>query len=385
MTLRDHADLIRSAPPLAPDETAARAIRLLRARGLPALPVAQAGRLVGTVHEEDLAALAAAAPDPAAAAQLPVSQLMRPITTVAHDYDPLAEVLRGLRDTNASAVPVIAAGGRCLGLALRRDLLAALVGESPVPPIAGLATPFGVYLTTGAVRAGAGDLALVSTGVALMIINLLSLGLVSGLAKLIAPWLSLPVETASTHLGLAVVVAAYLLQVAVFLFLLRLSPLTGVHAAEHMVVRAIEEGEDLALEKVRAMPRVHPRCGTNLMALLILLLVSVQFLSSMDEAAQVPALFALVVIVLLTWRRLGAGLQRWVTTRRPSDRHLAAAVRVAQELLTRARGRPAAGLGPLRRVWHTGFVQVMLGFLALAALAEYGWPLMVAAWSHHIG
>ena len=133
------------------------------------------------------------------------------------------------------------------------------------------------------------------------------------------------------------------------------------------------------------MPRVHPRCGTNLMALLILLLVSVQFLSSMDEAAQVPALFALVVIVLLTWRRLGAGLQRWVTTRRPSDRHLAAAVRVAQELLTRARGRPAAGLGPLRRVWHTGFVQVMLGFLALAALAEYGWPLMVAAWSHHIG
>ncbi len=34
-----------------------------------------------------------------------------------------------------------------------------------------------------------------------------------------------------------------------------------------MVVHAIEEGEDLTLEKVRPMPRVHPRCGTNLVAL----------------------------------------------------------------------------------------------------------------------
>jgi uncharacterized protein YqhQ len=32
------------------------------------------------------------------------------------------------------------------------------------------------------------------------------------------------------------------------------------------VVHAIERGEPLLAESVRAMPRVHPRCGTNIVA-----------------------------------------------------------------------------------------------------------------------
>ena len=52
-----------------------------------------------------------------------------------------------------------------------------------------------------------------------------------------------------------------------FLFLLlflRFSPISGTHGAEHMVVHAMEEGEDLTMEKVRPMPRVHPRLRNEL-------------------------------------------------------------------------------------------------------------------------
>jgi uncharacterized protein YqhQ len=169
-----------------------------------------------------------------------------------------------------------------------------------------------------------------------------------------------------------------------FLLLLRLSPLTGVHASEHMVVRAIEEGEDLDLEKVRRMSRVHPRCGTNIMALLVLLVVSEQLLASLgsalDDTTRTFALFLLIMVVLVTWRRLGAGLQRWVTTRRPSERQLAAGIRVGEELLERVRRQPSAAASFRRRLWNTGFAQVLAGFFLVSACAEYGPALVARLW-----
>jgi uncharacterized protein YqhQ len=51
-----------------------------------------------------------------------------------------------------------------------------------------------------------------------------------------------------------------------FALLFRLSWVTGYHAAEHQVVHTIEQGDDLRPEVVVAKPRVHPRCGSNLMA-----------------------------------------------------------------------------------------------------------------------
>ncbi len=177
-------------------------------------------------------------------------------------------------------------------------------------------------------------------------------------------------------MSLAGALTAWAIQVAIFLLLLRISPLTRIHGAEHMVVRAIEEGADLTPEKVREMPRVHPRCGTNLMALLILLLIAQHFLSSLsdtvDAAEQFLALLAVVVIVLLSWRRLGAGLQQWVTTRRPTDEELARAIAVAQSLLEGVRARPGARVRLPRRIWNSGFPQVLAGFAVTAAAIDYG-------------
>jgi hypothetical protein len=308
------------------------------------------------------------------------------MAVIASEYQPLTALAEILRATPVSAVPVASSDGRYLGLLLPRELLAALGGEPLVPPVAGLATPFGVYLTTGALRAGASDFALAATGAALMIINLLAAALVYGVFLLADRMVPIPREVPEPAGILAVLAAiiVYGLQVGLFLMLLRLSPLTGTHGAEHMVVRAVEEGEDLRLEKVRHMPRVHPRCGTNIMALLILVVITQEFFSQLNatvsEAAGAFALLLLVMIVLLTWRRLGAALQRWITTKRPTDRQLSRAVAVADDLLGQIRVRPSAKVSVPRRIWNAGFIQVVSGFLAVYFVAEYAQPLLAQAW-----
>ncbi|MCJ7752281.1 MAG: DUF1385 domain-containing protein, partial [Armatimonadetes bacterium] len=334
MTVRDLYDILNHVPPLTSEDSAAKAIRLLRSRGIPAIPVTQGAHIAGVVSENDILGLAAGGADPQyVLRETPLSQVMRPISVAAYEQQTLESLARALRDHPAPAVPVFAANGRYLGLLLPRDILAALAGEPIVPPIAGLATPLGIYLTTGALRAGASDLGIAATGAFLMAMNLAAGAVIYGLARLADHFIPVPEQVAADPGAAAAIIALVLfygLQIFVFLLLLRLSPLAGIHASEHMVVRAVEEGEDLALEKVRRMPRVHPRCGTNIMALLILLVIAQQLMSSLgsalDESSRVFALFLVVMIVLLTWRRLGGGLQRWVTTRPPSDRQIAQAI-----------------------------------------------------------
>ncbi len=382
MTLRDLPDVIKSAPPLMADDSAGKAIRLLRARGLPALPVADGNQLLGFVREQELADLAIQTPDPGAAAAIRVQQLARPMALAVRDDQDAVAVLRLMQEHDTDAAAVIAGDGRFLGLVLRRDLLAAATGQHAAPQMAGLATPFGVYLTTGALRAGASDLALASTGAALMVIYLLSEAILYGIGRLAAPFPPLTWLFGSDD-SLARMAALYI----VFLLLLRFSPLASIHASEHMVVRAIEEGEDLTVQKVRMMPRVHPRCGTNLMVLVSLLTVILIY--SVSAAGHgsgnwVAAVPMLILIVVLAQRRLGAGLQRWITTRTPSDARLRAAIDVGASLLAQVRTHPAPRVAIWRRIWNAGFVQVLAGFAVIAAVIEYGWPLVASHWPHLI-
>ncbi|MFB3882355.1 MAG: DUF1385 domain-containing protein [Armatimonadota bacterium] len=381
MTVRALLDSLKPIPPLAPDDSAARAVRLMRARGVPAVPVAAGSQLVGLVCEADLAAAVSGAPDPRGALRAtPLSQVMRPMPFVVREGDGLQSLVEALRADAVPAVPVAAADGRYLGMLLPREALSLLLGEPTVPPIAGLATPLGVYLTTGALRAGAGDFGLAATGAALLALNLLAEGIVAGAARLLSLAAAAPSVGPPT---LADIVITYALQLVLFLALLRFCPLTGIHAAEHMVVSAIEEGEDLTPEKVRKMPRVHPRCGTNLMALVVLIGIAYQLLSSVrriNPEVHALALVLLVLMVALSWRRLGAGLQRWVTTKRPSDRQLARAIGVGEELLTKVRENPGARASARLRTWHTGFVQVLAGFLLPALAIEYLPQLIAVVW-----
>lgn len=69
----------------------------------------------------------------------------------------------------------------------------------------------------------------------------------------------------------------FLLELLLLAVFLRLLPpirrLFGYHAAEHMSINCYEQGMELTIENVRKCSRIHQRCGTNLAANCILLVL----------------------------------------------------------------------------------------------------------------
>jgi hypothetical protein len=152
-----------------------------------------------------------------------------------------------------------------------------------------------------------------------------------------------------------------LLTILFFALLFRFTWVTGYHAAEHQVVHAIEQGDDLTLETIRAKPRIHPRCGTNLMAAFILFMVL--------HGGLPPELSWLAFpVALIAWRAFGSFLQQYVTTRVPTERELKSGLRAGEELLARYQSRPAQMPGRFRRLWNMGLLQVLAGFWVLWSL-----------------
>ncbi|MDP9386440.1 MAG: DUF1385 domain-containing protein [Actinomycetota bacterium] len=118
------------------------------------------------------------------------------------------------------------------------------------------------------------------------------------------------------------------------------SALWRYHGAEHKAVAAHEAGVDPAdVAAVLACPRVHDRCGTNLV---FLAMVGGLALTLLPAAAQVPAFLLLLATTAeavsvaagrpraRTSRLVLAGgraLQRWVTTAEPSPEEQAVGCR----------------------------------------------------------
>jgi hypothetical protein len=153
--------------------------------------------------------------------------------------------------------------------------------------------------------------------------------------------------------------AGDLAALAGFFALIRLSPLAGFHAAEHQTVHAIEQRLPLTVACIRHQPRAHPRCGTNLVALLAVLQLVV--LACADLAAwDLPLVLILSLgIALPIHRRVGFIFQQMVTTKPASLPQLKSAMKAATELLAVWPAR--APVSRLRRLWRSGLVQVFLG------------------------
>jgi hypothetical protein len=211
-----------------------------------------------------------------------------------------------------------------------------------------MATPFGVYLTTGAFGAGVGPLALISTG-ALMFL----LFVVSAVASTyLAQWAS------STAYGNALVPPVDAVSTILFLVGLRLLPLAGIHAAEHKVVHAIERGEELVPEVVQRMPRVHPRCGTNLAA-------GLGIFGAVSTTPYIPdadlRFIAAALLTLVFWRPLGNLLQFVVTTRPPNAKQVEMGIRSGKALLEKYRVTRGTPPNVWQRLWNSGMPYVLVG------------------------
>lgn len=125
------------------------------------------------------------------------------------------------------------------------------------------------------------------------------------------------------------------------------------HGAEHKTIFAFEAGAELSLENVKPFSRLHPRCGTSF--LLIVMLVSIVVFSMIPKAWPFAAkAFSRIVLLpliagisyeFLKWSakndqhplvRLvitpGLALQR-MTTREPDDEQIEVAIRSVKEAL----------------------------------------------------
>ncbi len=191
------------------------------------------------------------------------------------------------------------------------------------------------------------------------------LGLAIGLFFLLPAGLA-SLSGAGAGGGLAFVVVEKLIRVAIFLgYLVLISRLPDLrrvfeyHGAEHKVIHAYEAGEELTPENAGRFSRLHPRCGTSfLLIVMILAIVVLAPLGSPEWYVLYPSRILAVPIVaglsfeVLKWfgrnrtrpwvRALmwpGLQLQR-LTTREPDPTQLAVAIAAMHAVL--AFERPGA-------------------------------------------
>ncbi len=341
---------LRSTETLNPEDSLERAGTLLRNTAYPFIPIVEGGKLVGVVSEASLAfALSESRElsEPCTVASVNVPQLGPQATG--------AEALRLLTNGGLSALLIVDEAGHVAGVVGPSDLIPQ-PRRTPTPPlIGGMATPFGVYLTTGSVQGGAGAYALMASGA---LLSCLFLGADQAVTFAIEAWPKL-----SPYTGL--------LFAALFLLSIRVIPLSGTHAAEHMVVHAIERGEQLIPSVVRRMPRVHPRCGTNLAVAGSLFMGLVSLPWSDDFELRMIAAF---VATYLLYRPLGSMVQLFITTKPPTEKQLSNGIQAGTQLLERYALRRGPVASPWQRILNSGMLHVMAGsasaLLAIEGLAR---------------
>jgi CBS domain-containing protein len=364
------ADVTVRVRPLLLEDSLARAAEAVRTAPGGTAPVQEEGRIVGLVDAMDLAAWIGTA-DPETVRGGSVRAIMRPALAPIPQDATFREALEQLRAGGGPAAPVVDLYGRYLGMVSRGELLSAMMGALRPPLVGGMATPFGVYLTDGTRRAGVGDLALLSTGVFLGLIQVLGswLGYRAAVTALLLLGRLAPGWSTALLGSLPVVLPPPFLYATLSLLcfgvLFRLSWITGYHAAEHQVVHAIEQGDDLKPEIVRTKPRVHPRCGTNLMAAFGIFMIL--------ERWGPPLAF---VGALLTWRFFGSLLQQYVTTRPARESELASGIFAGRQLLERYQTGVGVHATGWRRLWNMGLLQVAAGFALLWTLLLLGGSLV---------
>ncbi|HJP84031.1 MAG TPA: DUF1385 domain-containing protein [Fimbriimonadaceae bacterium] len=346
--------LMRPTFMLGPESTLGGVADKLRENSAGVVPIVNGRELIGVVSERSLAHAIAMGAEPTDGVEKAFETELLSIPL----YESGAEALRMFETFQCGALAVVDDTRRVLGILRASDLIDP--PEVSVRPalIGGMATPFGVYLTSGTVQAGAKGWALVATGATLFTVLTTS----SIASNYLFQWL--------VEHGWQLRAADWISSILLFgLFAVgfRLMPISGIHAAEHMVVHTMERGEPLIPSVVKRMPRVHPRCGTNL-AVGASIFMGIAA-NSMIQPESLRLTLALVATLTL-WRKVGGWVQYWITTRPPSDRHIEMGIRSAKELLEMQSQARVIQVGFLRRLWNSGIFHVMIGStLAASVLA----------------
>ena len=121
--------MTREVVTLAPETTAAEALKLCRERGIRHLPIVEGDELVGMVSDRDLRSATPALGDPARAAALDrivVSDVMARDVATARPDDPIEMAANAMRERGIGSLPVVE-DGRLVGIITSSDVMDALV------------------------------------------------------------------------------------------------------------------------------------------------------------------------------------------------------------------------------------------------------------------
>ena len=115
------------------------------------------------------------------------------------------------------------------------------------------------------------------------------------------------------------------------------------------------------------MPRAHPRCGTNLMALGGLIEIAFQHLPSFDGTT---VLFTLLFIYL-TWRNFGELLQVVFTTKPATPRQLESGIAAGRAQLEKYQDQPHAMAPFGARLLRSGLIYSALGMIVMSMVLTW--------------
>lgn len=388
--------MARPVPPVPLNATLGAVLHALRVNQVSWLPVLDGVKMAGLVTEAAIAERVAAVPD-LADTEIILGLVEAP-DAVLDPGQSLADAAAVFTETGTAMLPVLTWDGRYLGCLKRIELAMAQAGRLYPPRVGGMATPLGVYLTTGAVSGGVGVVGLVLAGMALAAMLWVAQALLAVILAVVVH-----VTHASVPLGVynvlmehpvaggPVLARLYMLLllislIAVYLIIMRLAPrLAGYHAAEHQTVNAMEAGEDLKQATVARMPRVHPRCGTNLVALAMMSMMAFNlfaaWLATRPTMTEMDSgLFLLLagfIVILFTWRRVGGWMQQHYTTRPATPRELDSGIAAGEDVVRRhlaASARPTPTLA--MRIWRMGLLQAFAGALLASFVLNSGTELL---------
>jgi CBS domain-containing protein len=361
--------LLRHPAYLSPEDSLIRAVETLRFSGMDLLPVVGPfGDLVGVFDMRCLRPLLGRE-DGELRMTEPLAYWMRRPESFGRADMTLNDVLDRLTAGGDSALFIVDRDERYVGAVTVADILS----PAPIPvrpqQIGGMATPWGVYLTNGGIQAGVGNLALVASGALMGVMLFLSftlVGLLCYAAQTQLGWPLYDLYRADTQVRPTVAATASVvlqsLSLPLFLLLMRFLPLSGYHAAEHQAVHAMERGETLLPEVVKRMPRVHPRCGTNVMAGATVFMGVSQVLQTLQIGLGAPDSAIIgALAALFTWRSFGAFLQQHFTTRPASDKQIASGIAAAEDLQRKFLSTEPRRPTFWKRLWCMGFLQMIVG------------------------
>lgn len=242
------------------------------------------------------------------------------------------------------------------------------IGDSKIP-YGGMATPFGIRIYTAIAHAGVTDLQMFITGV---IYSSMLFACAYAVGYL---------QTVS-----GVTIDAYIKSLAIFalyLILFRLTPIASIHASEHQIIHAMENEADLTSESVKSQNRVHPRCGTNLMALFLMFGLFANLIGMIPVASWVHIIIMIPVFVLSSWASTSVGgfLQKHLTTKTARDKDIDKAIEVGIEHNTRfvnyawKYGVPSPFNRFIMNLEHGGIIYMLLSYFAMYLLLSALFPI----------